>query len=194
MSLAYYNEHEPYAVEALRPWSRDLAGERFGSLTVLSFAGYAGSPTRHGHWRCRCECGDDRIVRATRLVRGRAVSCATCSRRNGAIRAASANKLPRDLTTLRKSIGHYRQNAKRRGLAFDLSEDAVRCLLAAPCWYCGATASPQNGIDRVVNSGGYTIPNVVSCCATCNYAKRGMSAAEFLGWVARVHSHGSARK
>lgn len=58
--------------------SRDLAGQRFGKLTVLS-------PTEKRMdsgsvvWLCRCDCGSTAEVSARRLVRGQARSCGCLS-------------------------------------------------------------------------------------------------------------------
>jgi hypothetical protein len=51
---------------------KDIAGQRFGRLLVLSYEG-----TRKGkaRWRCRCECGTEHVVFGTSLKRGLCRSC-----------------------------------------------------------------------------------------------------------------------
>lgn len=52
----------------------DITGQRFGSLTVLKFAGL----TTAGHvatWECRCDCGALHVTRGDVLRRGGAKSC-----------------------------------------------------------------------------------------------------------------------
>ena len=44
-----------------------------------------------------------------------------------------------------------------------------------------------NGIDRVDNSKGYTMDNVVSCCRICNVAKQKMTLQEYKDWVEKVY-------
>lgn len=55
----------------------NLVGRTFGRLVVQSFAGRQGN--RPGHtqalWNCRCECGNDCVVRVDGLNSGRAQSC-----------------------------------------------------------------------------------------------------------------------
>ena len=46
-----------------------------------------------------------------------------------------------------------------------------------------------NGMDRVDNAKGYVLGNVVPCCHTCNFAKRGMATNEFVAWVTLVSNH-----
>lgn len=196
---AYYNEIDT----GMRPnsQSQDLTGRRVGALTVQSFKGYRGSPTRHAHWLCRCDCGGERIVRGTDLVREAKTSCAPCAKAAAAKRGANTRALPGGEAALRRVAGHYKGNAIRRGIAFLLSDQQVMVLLSSRCHYCGcppaltaeskskrSTAS-YNGIDRMDNAQGYTPENAVPCCHVCNYAKRDMPARDFLAWIERVHAH-----
>ena len=50
----------------------DLRGQRFGKLTVMEPAENIGSRTA---WLCRCDCGQETVVKTQRLRNGRAVSC-----------------------------------------------------------------------------------------------------------------------
>lgn len=51
---------------------KDLVGQRFGLLTVLS---YAGSRRSHSSWKCQCECGNIVEVCSMELIRGDTISC-----------------------------------------------------------------------------------------------------------------------
>ena len=50
----------------------NLAGQRFGKLTVLCRAPNIGRDTA---WRCRCDCGNEVVVRTCYLRRGAARTC-----------------------------------------------------------------------------------------------------------------------
>lgn len=50
----------------------DLTGERFGRLTVISFA-Y--SKNKQTYWLCRCDCGKEKIIQRSSLLRGETKSC-----------------------------------------------------------------------------------------------------------------------
>ena len=50
----------------------DLTGQRFGRWTVL---GIAPSSPRNAKWYCRCDCGNEKIVRASLLRNGTSKSC-----------------------------------------------------------------------------------------------------------------------
>lgn len=49
-------------------------GQRFGCWVVIGTASVAG----RRFWMCRCDCGTERSVRPSDLVRGRSTSCRTC--------------------------------------------------------------------------------------------------------------------
>lgn len=84
------------------------------------------------------------------------------------------------------SFKNARDRARENGYEFGLDRETYTDLILANCAYCGAAPNPVNGVDRVDNSIGYTVKNSVTACSICNYAKRTMSVAEFLGWAQRV--------
>lgn len=51
----------------------DLTGKTFGRWKVLSRA--PNSKNRDTRWFCKCECGTEKIVRASHMTKGRTVSC-----------------------------------------------------------------------------------------------------------------------
>lgn len=59
----------------------DLAGQRYGKLTVLRPAENVGSRTA---WVCRCDCGRETVVRTSRLRDGHTSSCGCLAARTGA--------------------------------------------------------------------------------------------------------------
>lgn len=186
---------------AINSQSKDLLGRRFGALRVVAFVGYRGTPTKHAHWACVCDCGKPREVRATRLLRGSVESCAACAKTSAAARGAETRAFPGNEVAIRMVIATYKENARRRGLLFSLSDEGMRGLLAGRCYYCDSPPSSvrtsksrrasitYNGIDRLNNAGGYTSENVVSCCAACNFAKREMSVEQFLQHIAKIFHH-----
>lgn len=58
---------------------KDLTGQRFGKLVVLSRAGsYKNGRTYRTLWRVRCDCGREKVVIANNLKRGLTTSCGHC--------------------------------------------------------------------------------------------------------------------
>lgn len=100
----------------------------------------------------------------------------------------------------------YRRNCQRRGIEWDIDRETFTILVQLPCYYCGTTPQtvtrlrrgkedkgdvtpPHVGLDRVINELGYSLDNVVPCCATCNNTKGTMHLVEFFDHVFRIHSH-----
>lgn len=52
---------------------KDLTGQKFGRLTVISRA--ENGKSRHVRWNCICDCGAEKIVQSTSLLSGHTISC-----------------------------------------------------------------------------------------------------------------------
>jgi hypothetical protein len=68
----------------------------------------------------------------------------------------------------------YKNRAVKKNLDFVLSRDEYLCLITQDCYLCGKNSNSHhlNGIDRIDNNKGYSMDNVKSCCANCNYMKK----------------------
>lgn len=156
-------------------------GQKFDRWTVISPA----SPFPNGEkrWLCGCVCGTLRVVRQVNLIRRATKSCG-CLRRE-------RRRLPGGLGAARTVYRTFRNRARLKGWEFTLSEHQLYSLLLRPCYYCGAVPKVQKGrrrkrgsaeyvhetvtfgsVDRKDSSKGYTLPNCVPCCETCNTRKR----------------------
>lgn len=70
-------------------------------------------------------------------------------------------------------IGVGKRNAKSRGLSWDLTLLVYASIISKPCSYCDNSLGHVQketgaGLDRLDNSKGYTVDNVISCCGFCN--------------------------
>lgn len=55
---------------------KDETGKRYGILTVLEQAGVsANRKSGHAMWRCKCDCGNIKVVSANHLRQGQVKSC-----------------------------------------------------------------------------------------------------------------------
>lgn len=50
----------------------DLVGQKFGRLTVIE---YSHTTKKASHWRCICECGNEKVVHRQLLINGGTTSC-----------------------------------------------------------------------------------------------------------------------
>lgn len=160
--------------------SVDETGNRYGMLTVIERSGI----NRSGSvlWLCRCDCGKEIIIRSSYLRTGVTKHCG-CQKRK---------LLPPDILAMRQILSNYKGSARRRGYVWGIPEKDFAKLILQKCYYCGSPPSnfhgspsfngryAYNGLDRIDNSLGYTLENVVSCCAACNTAKGDKSLSEFI--------------
>ena len=80
---------------------------------------------------------------------------------------------------VRTTYIRYRGSAKKRGYDFNISQETMDSFFMSNCHYCNMII-PSIGLDRVENSIGYVISNIVPCCAVCNRMKRTESRDEFI--------------
>lgn len=79
--------------------------------------------------------------------------------------------------TLKGRYKYYQRNAKTRNVDFNLSFDVFCKLVDKNCYYC---QKPSYGIDRIDNSKGYELTNVVTCCTMCNKMKIDYNLKDFI--------------
>lgn len=73
--------------------------------------------------------------------------------------------------TLKGRFSNAKRIAKRRTLEWTLTIEEYEQLIQMNCFYCdGALGKVEVsvGLDRIDNNQGYSIDNVLPCCATCN--------------------------
>lgn len=83
----------------------------------------------------------------------------------------------------------YTKSAAKRQIEFTLNKEDFIKLLMLPCAYCGKiplNESDRNGLDRVDNTKGYILDNVVPCCFDCNQMKGKKSVEHFLSHVKNI--------
>ena len=160
----------------------DIAGKTFNKLTVIE---KIHRDKKHLVWRCKCECGNESFVTSTDLIIGHTKSCGKCQ-----------DEI--DLAPFKCVYASYIRGAKRRGLSFNLTLEQFVEITSQDCHYCGDKPNQKytkkgmrgvaiyNGIDRVDNTIGYEIDNVVTCCGYCNFSKGKKTVEEFEEWIDRL--------
>jgi hypothetical protein len=176
----------------------------FGRLTVISL--HHKDASYRMYWLCKCSCGNEKVVRGDHLITGTA-SCG-CSKKERCVSLSKykifrgSHKSKTDYQVCSNTLyRNYRAGAIARNYEFTLSIDEFIYVTQLPCFYCGDLPKqiikmpryPEgftyNGIDRVDNSKGYTISNIVPCCGICNFAKNKMSLDEFIAMVNKIYNH-----
>ncbi len=85
---------------------------------------------------------------------------------------------------------HSQGTAKRRDIPWRLSEEEYLAIIAVPCAYCenrlGTPVLTCGGLDRIDNTIGYELGNVVSCCAICNRLRSDLLTTDEMKSVAQL--------
>lgn len=170
----------------------DVTGQKRNKLTFISY--YGKSTSNNNLWRVRCDCGKEIISEYSDVNVGKIKSCGCLK----VEKAKLTNKLPFGEASFNTVYSYYRDSAKERGLEFNISKEKFRILTQKNCYYCNSEPENTkismynnghyvyNGLDRVNNNDGYNENNVLPCCKTCNFAKRGLSVGEFKLWIKRL--------
>ena len=159
---------------------------------------------------CRCHCGNTFNARKDHLKKGFIHSCG-CTRWRKRPERPAYNAKPAGRSMARHVMNSYKNNAKRRGIVFDLTLDEFISVSAQNCYYCGDMPRASwstvidsgvgrgrkkangaflfSGVDRIDSSGPYRIGNVRPCCRTCNMAKGTKTEKEFVEWALRFFGH-----
>jgi hypothetical protein len=185
------------------PQRKDMTGQVWGEWTVLSFARLG----KHNEamWNCRCSCGRMYEVRGFDLRRGGSAQCRVCQRKAAAHRSREI--------AIASAIGPYRQqfnqvvrDIQRRGMFCDVTYEQFLFLTEQKrCHYCfsdkirwykerpaGCLDRLVSNLDRMDNAKGYSLDNVVVCCAACNRGKGGQFT--YKQWWTMMSPYRVARK
>lgn len=180
--------------------AKDLTGLRFGNITVVDFSHRQRTNyVTRIFWNTLCDCGNNRLVSTYHLTNKEVKSCGKCLFAE-ANRKAAAKKLPTGEASFNRAYSTYSNNAKLRGLGFELTKEFFRTLTVGNCHYCNAPPAERggkasngkyvmNGVDRMDNNIHYTPGNVVACCEKCNTAKMDMGYEQFLEHVQKMYNH-----
>lgn len=98
----------------------------------------------------------------------------------------------------------YKNSAKTRGYAFEISLEQFKDVVGKNCYYCGIEPNEVipfkhqnglevakirfNGIDRLDNTKGYCEKNCVPCCYTCNEMKMDKTTKDFLNKITQIYN------
>lgn len=171
----------------------DLTGKKFGRLTAIKRS-YPNDKWNSMMWLCKCDCGKETITRGKNLRDGATRSC-------GCLQKDNHYKLEPGFANMHGVMRRYKRQAGQRGYSFDLTDEQFFKITKQNCYYCGAKpnntihkkthngAYTYNGIDRIDNTKGYIMDNVVPCCHPCNQAKSKRTLQEFKVWVKNVYNN-----
>lgn len=187
---------------------KNIIGNKYGRLTVIKMLDEKGN---HGQLKylCKCDCGKSHIVTGESLRSGKSKSCG-CLKKEFIEKNKFKRNMDRENAMLKVQYSHIKRRNTSKGFVDIISFNDFCKLSMMKCYYCDAeysrviedrycemkekgkisdTILKINGLDRVDSSKGYTIDNVVPCCATCNTAKNKMTQKEFKEWIKTVYEN-----
>jgi hypothetical protein len=183
----------------------DLIGMRYNMLMVVEklpsrVYGDNSKYYKKRMWLCKCDCGNMTEANTGALTCDKKKSCGCLTPTKSAENSIkSRHKIAKEDGGYRSIYSSYKQNARSRKFNFNIDFDYAVNIMKGNCHYCGIEPSNTymksyynvnyNGIDRVDNTLGYEMNNVVACCKMCNIAKNNNTEQEFLEWVKRLSKH-----
>jgi len=101
------------------------------------------------------------------------------------------NRALHRVSNLAGAIAHdSRRSDKKSGRKNDLTLTFIRSMVSQACSYCGETEIRMT-LDRVDNSIGHLMSNVVPACIRCNYARGNMP---HIAWLFLIEGMKKARE
>lgn len=170
----------------------NLLGRTFGKLTVVEISSGKKKAT---YWKCRCDCGGEKIVYRKNLLNGTVRSCGCLVQENLRSRFKGVGEIP---------FGYWTRVLKRVpkyiGVPITI-EEAWKLFLAQnrKCALSGVELTfhahkhdgiPQTAsLDRIDSTKGYVNGNVQWIHKDLNSMKRNYSDAVFIDWCIKVAKH-----
>ena len=134
------------------------------------------------------KCGEEKPADDSHFYRqphGRHQLTALC-RKCHKQRMVAANASYYSANREKELIRHHTEWDRKRGLDCNLTVEWFKQNLSSkPCLYCG-TADEPIGADRIDNSIGHMIGNVVPCCQTCNKVRNNLFTVDEMRMLGAV--------
>lgn len=167
-----------------------VEGDIFNRLTVIKYLHH--NVQRKSIWLFKCTCGKESILQMDNVINGHTKSCGCfIDTKNRSSKEAPLNKI----------YGQYRNRAVKLKKDFKLDKEQFKEITSKDCHYCGdkpyqlsynknkSFCYTYNGIDRIDNTKGYIIDNILPCCGNCNLMKKDMTYEEFLNYIKKIYKN-----
>jgi len=175
----------------------DLSGQRFGKFTVIERV--ENNSLGNRQWRCRCDCGNEKILATARLKYEQPhLSCGCSKHRTG----QDCHQWKGHGEIGAACWGSIKSNAfkrKSRVIPFEISIEQAwdlflkqerKCAISGEILTFGSRQRTARtaSLDRIDSSKGYTMDNVQWVHKDVNTMKWDNSLADFLLWVEKIHT------
>lgn len=168
----------------------DLTNKRYGKLVVIEHSHITKTKRNSSvhHWKCKCDCGNEKIIRGDCLSRKITKSCGCINKQFGKLHPTWKGCGDISSTLFKQ----YKWSAKTRKIKFDLSIEQIWDLYLKQNKKCAMTnlelIFPKNALDtnanasldRIDSNKGYNIDNVQWVDKRINFMKLTLSSNEFV--------------
>ena len=151
------------------------------------------STSDHRYIKVKCTCGSICTVRMDSSTLTR--SCKKC----GQLKRRSTFTEKTKESLFKRLYHQYKKAAITRKYSFEISFEDFKKLVIENCYYCNEPPAnllkqnhrsiEYNGLDRVDNTIGYAVSNVVTCCGWCNQMKNKYSTELFLNKIKTIYKN-----
>lgn len=149
---------------------KDMIGQRYGRLTILSRAGT--SAGRSAKWLCRCDCGTVKVIAANPMHSGLTRSCG-CLQREKAKATMTKHGRYKDADYIRE-LGDKRRAMKANGFVEHVDPAVVYERDMGLCQICGLPVEDDFNMDHRIPlflGGKHSYDNCQTSHASCNFKK-----------------------
>lgn len=175
---------------------KNLIDLKIGNLLVVENVEkpfYVKSKNRNCYWKCRCDCGNTKIVASPELVNGDTKSCG-CQKYKANFKGYG--EIPKSVYTAIKNW-----NAASRGIEFNITIEYLwelflkqnrKCVYTGEILKFGTTKNDSNktaSLDRIDSSKGYIEGNVVWCHKKINILKMNLKLNDFYNFCKLVNKY-----
>lgn len=173
---------------------RNIKGKKFGKLTVINLNN---SDKKHNNWVCLCDCGNNKIVRASSLIKGITQSCGCLQKRTG-----KENPFWKGWEEISgEFFSSIKKGAEERNIEFKITIEYIwklfikqdkKCILSGVELNFQSRGDLRDGtasLDRIDSDKGYTEDNVQWVHKDLNLMKLDFKQKEFIKWCELVYKH-----
>lgn len=153
----------------------DISSQRFGKLIAVEYI--SSSVDGRAEWKCLCDCGNFTVKKAKYLICGDTKSCGECE----------PEPIPEFV------YGEIKTNARRRGIAFNVSKEYLEKLLISQNYKCKLSGikiimvrrcveknDRTASLDRIDSNLGYEEGNLQWVHKDVNYMKMNLNQDRFI--------------
>ena len=141
---------------------KELIGMHFGKLTVIEYVGTQPG-SRRALWRCRCDCGGEKIATTYLLTYGKSTNCGCTRREQGLhyIHGGTHTRLYRIWKGMKNRCYNPKQAGCDRygGRGIAICDEWLHNFEAFRTWATSNGYQDDLTIDRIDNDEGYTPDN-----------------------------------